>query len=78
MEVFFRVLKSVLFIIVCVLVNLGLGMLATNLSLPVWLDSVGTIASAIVLGPWVGAGVGAWDSRSENYIPKKKETHIIF
>ncbi|GAB2870753.1 ECF transporter S component family protein [Nocardioides pacificus] len=43
---------------VCVLINLLGRTLVDFLSLPVYLDMVGTAVAAIVLGPWLGAAVG--------------------
>ncbi|MCR4605893.1 MAG: response regulator [Eubacterium sp.] len=54
-----KVLKYVLLIAVCSVINLLGGMLSTELSLPIWFDSVGTIIGAIVMGPIAGAGTGA-------------------
>ncbi len=41
-----------------VFMNLSGGALAQRFDLPVFLDMIGTAVVAIVLGPWLGAGVG--------------------
>ena len=48
-----------LFIIGCILINYIGRVLTTFFVLPVWLDSVGTVFAAYVLGPVCGAIVGA-------------------
>lgn len=50
---------AVLIIPVCVAVNFVGGQLASLLKLPMYLDVIGTIFSAMLCGPWVGAVVGA-------------------
>lgn len=35
------------------------GLIASSLSLPIYLDSIGTIIVAAIMGPWVGAASGA-------------------
>lgn len=47
-----------LFLIVCVLLNLAGGKLATALQLPVWMDSFGTVLAAYALGPVCGGAIG--------------------
>lgn len=47
-----------LLIILCILINHGGGLLSARYSLPLWLDSVGTMLSAYVSGPLVGCFVG--------------------
>lgn len=39
-----------LFVIVCILLNLGGKVLAQKLQLPVWMDSFGTVWAAYTLG----------------------------
>lgn len=47
-----------LFIIACILLNYIGKMIAANLQLPLWLDSIGTVFTAYALGPICGAIVG--------------------
>ena len=42
-----------------VAINYVGGQLATMLSLPIYLDSIGTAIVAAVMGPWIGAASGA-------------------
>ncbi len=35
------------------------GQIATSLSLPIYLDSIGTVVVAAIMGPWIGALSGA-------------------
>lgn len=49
---------SILMIPVGVAVNVVGGQLATLLHLPMYLDTIGTIFTAIIAGPWVGAVTG--------------------
>ena len=46
-------------ILLCLFLNWGGDQLATRWNWPVWLDSVGTVLAAYLLGPWCGAVVGA-------------------
>lgn len=46
------------FILACMIVNFGGKVLSESQELPLWLDSLGTIASAYALGPVCGAAVG--------------------
>ena len=48
-----------LLILVCLFMNWAGDQLATRWQWPVWLDSVGTVLAAYMLGPWCGAMVGA-------------------
>ncbi len=50
--------KIVLFIALCVCLNLGGKFLATGLELPLWGDAFGTVLCAYVAGPFCGAVVG--------------------
>ena len=50
---------AILTIPVCVAVNFVGGQLASLLKLPMYLDVIGTIFSAMLCGPWVAAVVGA-------------------
>ena len=49
---------SILIIPVGVAVNVVGGQLASLLHLPMYLDTIGTIFTAIIAGPWVGAVTG--------------------
>lgn len=49
---------ALVFIPVGIGVNIVGGMLATSLKLPVFLDTIGTILTAAILGPWWGALTG--------------------
>jgi len=51
--------KISLFVIICILINYIGKFEADNLSLPIWLDSVGTGLAAYILGPVCGAIIGA-------------------
>ena len=53
-----KLLISLFVIIICVLLNLLGRNIASMFSLPFWLDSVGTIAAAVTLGPIAGAFCG--------------------
>ena len=50
--------KEIGIVAVCILINIIGGGIAMKLSLPVWLDAVGTIVVAIVMGPIQGAVTG--------------------
>ena len=50
--------KTMLIVFVCILVNYFGKRFAQMLTLPVWLDSFGTVFSAYTLGPIFGAIVG--------------------
>jgi len=43
---------------VAIAINIVGGMLASTLKLPIFLDSIGTMLSAVLLGPWLGALTG--------------------
>ena len=45
-------------ILFCLALNWGGDQLVSRLNLPVWLDSIGTVLSAYMLGPWCGMVVG--------------------
>lgn len=49
---------SILIIPIGVAVNVVGGRLASTLSLPMYLDTIGTIFTGIIAGPWVGAVTG--------------------
>jgi len=46
-------------ILLCLFLNWGGDQVVSRLGWPVWLDSVGTVLAAYLLGPWCGAVVGA-------------------
>lgn len=48
-----------IFMALCILINYGLKALTARLSIPIWLDSVGTAMAAYALGPICGAIAGA-------------------
>ncbi len=49
---------ALVFVPVGIGINIVGGMLATSLKLPVFLDTIGTILAAAILGPWWGALTG--------------------
>jgi energy-coupling factor transport system substrate-specific component len=49
---------ALVFVPVGIGINVVGGLLATNLKLPIFLDTIGTILSAAILGPWWGALTG--------------------
>jgi len=50
---------GIVMIPVAVAINFVGKEIANALNLPMWLDSIGTILSAVVAGPWIGAISGA-------------------
>lgn len=50
--------KALVLIPICVGINLVGGSIAAALKLPVFLDMIGLIIAAALVGPWVGASVG--------------------
>lgn len=50
--------ETLALIVVCVLLNLGVGALVAVIRLPFYLDSMGTVLSSFVAGPIVGIIVG--------------------
>ena len=48
----------ILQILFCLFLNWGGDQLVSRLNWPIWLDSVGTVLTAFILGPWCGAVVG--------------------
>ena len=48
-----------LHILFCLFLNWGGDQLVSRWNWPIWLDSVGTMLCAYMLGPWCGAAVGA-------------------
>lgn len=59
----FEPVKTMLVVFGCVLVNFLGKRFAAALALPLWLDCVGTVFAAYVLGPVSGAVVGCTCSR---------------
>lgn len=51
-------LVAILFIPVCVAINVVGGQIDKTLNLPVYLDSIGTMLTGMLAGPWVGAVTG--------------------
>lgn len=43
---------------VAIVLNIVVGQIASSLSLPIFLDSIGTVLIALLAGPWVGALTG--------------------
>ena len=43
---------------VAIVLNIVVGQIASTLSLPIFLDSIGTVLIALLAGPWVGALTG--------------------
>ncbi len=52
-------LKTILTVLLCILINYAGKKIADNYSLPLWMDAFGTVLAAYILGPWSGAIVGA-------------------
>ncbi|MCR5830257.1 MAG: HD domain-containing protein [Lachnospiraceae bacterium] len=55
-------LRIILVVLGCAVVNFTGRLIATGLQLPLWLDSVGTVFAAYVLGPISGAIVGCTEN----------------
>ena len=53
-----KIWKIILFIMMCVCLNIGGKFLAVRLELPLWADSLGTALCAYIAGPVCGAMVG--------------------
>ncbi len=53
---------ALVMVTICVAVNIGCGYLAGKLSLPFWLDTIGTMAAAIAFGPAIGGFTGTVSS----------------
>ncbi len=49
---------TLVFMLIGIIINIGLGQIALSLKLPVFLDSIGTIFVALLMGPWKGMAVG--------------------
>lgn len=50
--------KTLVLMAVCIAVNIGLGQIVSTLKLPVFLDSIGTLLAALLMGPWIGMMTG--------------------
>ena len=50
--------KKWFLVVACVAVNIALGQMALALALPLFLDAIGTILAALLMGPWVGMFTG--------------------
>lgn len=50
--------KALVLTAICIAINMGLGQLASTIKLPIFLDSIGTILAALLMGPWVGMLTG--------------------
>jgi energy-coupling factor transport system substrate-specific component len=48
-----------IFCALAIALNIVLGIFASSLKLPIYLDTIGTIFAAVYFGPWYGAVVGA-------------------
>ncbi len=51
--------RSICFIAMAICINIVGGFLALSLKLPIYLDTIGTVFSALIMGPIGGACVGA-------------------
>ena len=50
--------RTLVLIALCIALNIGLGQAASTLKLPIFLDSIGTVLAALLMGPWVGMATG--------------------
>ncbi|MEA4952870.1 MAG: ECF transporter S component [Aminivibrio sp.] len=50
--------RTLVLIALCIALNIGLGQAASTLKLPIFLDSIGTVLAALLMGPWVGMVTG--------------------
>ncbi len=50
--------KTLVLMALCIAINMGLGQVASTVKLPIFLDSIGTILAALLMGPWVGMATG--------------------
>ena len=50
--------RPLVLIALCIALNIGLGQAASTLKLPIFLDSIGTVLAALLMGPWVGMATG--------------------
>lgn len=51
--------KQIIFCALAIAINVILGIITSAIKLPVYLDTLGTILTAVQFGPWIGAIVGA-------------------
>ncbi len=69
--------KVILFIAMCVCLNIGGKLLAVWLDLPLWADSLGTVLCAYVLGPFCGSVVGLTGNLSYFMVNKLSAVYSI-
>jgi energy-coupling factor transport system substrate-specific component len=50
--------RTLVLVALCIALNMGLGQIASTLKLPIFMDSIGTVLSAILMGPWIGMLTG--------------------
>lgn len=50
--------KTLVLIVICIAVNIALGQVVSMLKLPIFLDSIGTLLAALLMGPWAGMATG--------------------
>ena len=50
--------KTLVLVALCIAVNIALGQVVSALKLPVFLDTIGTILAALLMGPWIGMITG--------------------
>lgn len=50
--------KTLVLMAICIAVNIGLGQVVSTLKLPLFLDSIGTLLAALLMGPWIGMATG--------------------
>ena len=50
--------KTLVLIVICIAINIALGQVVSMLKLPIFLDSIGTLLAALLMGPWVGMLTG--------------------
>ena len=66
--------KSMIFASLCIVVNLVLGTITQMLHIPLlFLDTIGTILSAVVLGPFAGALTGCLTNVIQGFITNPKD-----
>jgi energy-coupling factor transport system substrate-specific component len=53
MKHFFE-LRNLALVVICIVLNLGIGLIVTTLKLPVYLDSIGTVLASALGGLWSG------------------------
>lgn len=50
--------KNWILFVLCIVVNIALGQVVSRLKLPLYLDTIGTIVGALMMGPWMGMFTG--------------------